>query len=117
MSHTHQLTRALVADGLAGFSLSRFLGKASSAIQRYGPAVTSIAAGVGVQMPGIIATGANLVQRAGQQFLPGGATNPQSGPVQNGPVPGAIQLQRGAMYFAFAVAAGVGLWALTRRRR
>lgn len=114
MSHTHQLTRAMVADGLAGFSLSRFLGKASSAIQRYAPAVTSIAAGVGLTMPGIVTTGANIVQRAGQQFLPAGATNPQSGPVQ---VPGASQTQRGAMYFAFAVAAGVGLWAMTRRGR
>lgn len=121
MSQTHQMTAAVL--GLDGFSLSRFLGKASTAIQRYAPALTSIAAGVGVQIPGIVAQGANLMQNVGQQFvaqgttLPGAGGMPQSAPAGRVDTGGPVSPLRDAGVLVPLAIAGVVGFLLFRRRR
>lgn len=107
----------LRGEHLAGFSLSRFLNKASGVLQRLAPAAGAIGGALGISgAPGIVSGAGDILSRMGFGTGGGGGSAPQP---QYGPP--ALQSAAPGMSTGAKVALGIGgvalLAVLLKRRR
>lgn len=109
-----RLYRHAAAD-LGGFSLSKFLGKASGVLNRIAPAAGAIGGALGIQNAGSIVSGSqDVLRRLGFGADGGGGGGPMTPPV--------VQQQRSEpskapIYLAAAAGGLVLLYLMTGRRR